>query len=203
MAEGNIPIMSDDHTPRLAKWLRDMTRSDHHALDHHPLLAVLVRPAITLDDYSVALAALYGAYDAVETALSGFAPDEEFPRRTPDIASDLDELGYPPFPLTVQSTYPDSPAARIGMMYVIEGSNLGGRVIANHLSRHLPSGTPMRFFGKADGEERWERFWRFAHQKCPDQYHSIAVAAARDTFGLFRKHLDNLLGNFRLGADAG
>jgi heme oxygenase (biliverdin-IX-beta and delta-forming) len=183
-----------NHTPELANLLRESTRTDHHALDHHPVLAVLVRRSVTLDEYASALAALHGAHNAIENILHGFAPSDLFPGRTPDIEADLCDLGRPPFPLSVAIPYPDTPAARLGMMYVIEGSNLGGRVIANHLSQILPKDVPQRFFGKADATERWRHFWQFALQQCSAEDYPWVVKAARDTFGFFRAHLDSHTG---------
>jgi heme oxygenase (biliverdin-IX-beta and delta-forming) len=184
--------MRVDHTPDLAILLRENTRADHHALDHHPVLAALVRRSVTIDEYTTALAALHGAQHAIEHVLERFVPRDWFPQRTPDIEADLHDLGCSPYPLKVPIPHPETQAARVGMMYVIEGSNLGGRVIANHLAQHLPKAVPLRFFGKVDATTRWHHFWQFALQQCPAGEYSLAVEAARNTFGFFRTHLDSL-----------
>ena len=118
--------------------LREATKSAHRALDHHPLLASLARDGLTLATYARALAALHAPHAALEALLAAAIPAADFPPRHHDLATDLAELGVAPYPL-----YADLPAApdaarRIGVLYVIEGSNLGGAVIARRLAETLP-----------------------------------------------------------------
>ncbi|MFN3884508.1 MAG: biliverdin-producing heme oxygenase [Rhodocyclaceae bacterium] len=171
----------------LAAALRAATKADHHALDHHPLLAPLVRPGLTLADYGRALAALHGPQAALEALLAGFAPAKDFPPRLPVLEADLAALGLPPQPLRAAPPAADDDSSRIGLMYVLEGSNLGGAVIARQLARYLPR-TPCAFFSGGGGEERWRRFWEFAFN-CEIGL-AAACAAARAAFAFYRAHLD-------------
>ncbi len=186
----------------LATHLRGSTRQAHHALDHHALLAPLVRPALTVGDYARALAALHGPHGALEKMLDGFAPRETFPPRLSDLVADLDRLGVAPFPVCVPLPVITDIAApgdmadaatRCGFMYVVEGSNLGAAVIARQLAASLPAKAPRRFFSATGKPQRWHAFWRLADTLCPPEQYAAAAAAAREAFGFYRRHLDDCL----------
>jgi len=173
--------------------LREATRAAHRQLDHHPLLAALMDPALTLEGYGRALAALHGAHGAVESVLAEFAPAALFPRRLPDLASDLAALGVDPMPLTVAVPQPGDDAGRLGMLYVIEGSNLGGAVIARRLATSLPAGAARAFFNGAEGSLRWQRFRAFARSRIQPAGFESAATAAGATFAFYRCHRDSCL----------
>ncbi len=177
-----------------AEQLRAATRSAHRALDHHPLLAPLTRSPLTAGDYINALAALHGTQQAIECWLDDFAPQADFPPRLADLQSDLAALGASPFPLMAELPKFDSDAQRIGAMYVIEGSNLGGIVIARLLDESLPADVPRRFFANSGGKRRWEKFWQFAAAHCRDENLTIVADAACETFNLYKDHLDRCMG---------
>ncbi|MCX8016629.1 MAG: biliverdin-producing heme oxygenase [Rhodocyclaceae bacterium] len=170
-----------------AALLRAATREAHHALDHHPLLAPLVRPGLNLADYGRALASLHAPQAALERLLAGFAPAADFPPRLAALEADLAALGLAPQPLRATPPEAADEAARIGLLYVLEGSNLGAAVIARQLARHLPD-APRAFFGGGSGAARWERFWRFVAAIRPDA--AAAAQAARAACDFYRRHLD-------------
>lgn len=173
--------------------LREATRAAHRQLDHHPLLAALMDPALTLEGYGRALAALHGAHGAVESVLAEFAPAALFPRRLPDLASDLAALGVDPMPLTVAVPQPGDDAGMLGMLYVIEGSNLGGAMIARRLATSLPERAPRAFFRGSEGHLRWQRFRAFARGRVLPAECDRASDAAVATFEFYRRHLDRCL----------
>lgn len=170
--------------------LRKATKTHHRRLDHHPLLAPLVSATVTRADYVQALSALHAPHDAIEHALRGFAPEPLFPARAPDLVADLTALEAVPLPLRAEPPVLTTTAMRVGAMYVIEGSNLGGTLIARELSKRLPADTPMRYFGAAGGAPRWDRFSRFIAELPPLASIDEAVDAARATFDFYGEHLD-------------
>ena len=176
-----------------AEQLRAATRAAHRALDHHPLLAPLTRSPLKAGDYINALAALHGPQQAVECLLHGFAPQADFPPRLADLHSDLAALGAGSFQLMAELPKFDSDAQRIGAMYVIEGSNLGGIVIARLLDESLPAEIPRSFFANSGGKRRWEKFWQFAGAHCSDANFTVVADAACETFNLYKVHLDRCL----------
>jgi heme oxygenase len=173
--------------------LREATKAAHRRLDHHPLLAALPSPGLTLEGYGRALAALHGAHGAIESVLAEFAPAALFPRRLPDLESDLAVLGLDPLPLTVAVPQPGDDAGLLGMLYVIEGSHLGGAVIAKRLAASLPAGAARAFFSGAEGGLRWQRFRAFAQSRIRPEGFESAARAAGDTFAFYRRHLDSCL----------
>jgi len=57
----NLPDMTQAHSdPALHRHLRQATKQPHHVLDHHPLLAPLLRKELSVMQYGNALAALHG-----------------------------------------------------------------------------------------------------------------------------------------------
>lgn len=177
----------------LLEHLRQASRQDHHELDHHPLLAPLVRDDLDRTAYVRALAALSGAQAAAEgaaaAALPRLAPDYPWRSRLAALRADLAELGGGETIWRGDIPAPDSPGQLLGLLYVLEGSRLGARVIARQLARHLAD-APNRYF--AGETVDWERFRTWAESldpQLPDQ----AAAAARAWFDLYRRHLDACL----------
>lgn len=179
--------------PALALHLRKATKAAHSLLDHHPLLMALPGPTLSLETYGRALAALHGAHRAIESRVAAFAPAVLFPRRLADMESDLAALGVSPRPLTVEVPLVGCTAEMLGMLYVIEGSNMGGIVIARQLALSLPGNAPRAFFGGAEGSPRWQRFWAFAHPRIEPEDFDLAAMAASATFAFYRQHLDYCL----------
>lgn len=177
----------------VAEQLRAATRAAHRALDHHPLLVPLTRSPLSAGDYINALAVLHGPQQAIESSLLGFASPVDFPPRLSDLQSDLDALGASPFQLMTELPKFESDTRRIGAMYVIEGSNLGGIVIARLLDQSLPAEMPRRFFANSGGKRRWEKFWQFAGPHCHAGNLTMIADAACETFNLYKVHLDNCL----------
>lgn len=184
--------------------LRAATKLPHHALDHHPLLTPLLRPAPRLDDYAAALAALHGVYATAEAAMLDFLAsrpglfDYAARRKLPALEADLANLanlGHPGKFMTIAA--PSLPpltnvGALVGMLYVIEGSTRGGRFIYRQLRQCLGETAPLGFFagyGEAS-EQRWQEFWQFANHRCPPQEFADAVRVAVQLFGAIQSHLD-------------
>lgn len=80
-------------------------------------------------------------------------------------------------------------------MYVIEGSNLGGTLIARQLSTSLPESYPRAFFAHSGGAARWEKFWQFATAHSRPEEHLRICNAACTAFGFYQSHLDQCIDN--------
>jgi heme oxygenase len=181
--------------PFIAIRLRRATKTAHHALDHHPLLAALLSPSLTRTAYGDALAALHGIFAATEYALAPGA-DVDFPHapRLPALDADLAALGRAPSPCLSLIAVPDSGAARIGLLYVLEGSALGGQVLTRQIQATLGTDCPLRFFagaGESAAKKRWTHFWRYAEVHCRVEDIPQAEAAACALFKAFQTHLDD------------
>lgn len=186
---------SPPEPPLLALRLRQATKAAHHALDHHPLLATLLEPSLTRAAYGDSLASLHGLYAAAEAALAPGA-EAAFPHvpRLPALEADLAALCRSPLPFRASIAVPDSPATRIGMLYVLEGSALGGQVLMRQIQKTLGTDCPLVFFagtGEAAGKMRWASYWRYAEAHCPLEDIPLAEAAALALFRCFQTHLED------------
>ncbi|WP_440995378.1 biliverdin-producing heme oxygenase [Arhodomonas sp. SL1] len=130
--------------------LRRQTAPAHRRLECHPLLGALLRRELTCDRYTTILGMFYRYYRALEPALAMWAGDPRLLRagyryrpRAPLLREDLSALGRgqgragPPKDALPGTPPLDSGDAALGVLYVIEGATMGGRVIAPRLRETL------------------------------------------------------------------
>ncbi len=133
----------------LLRALRDATSARHREVER--LLPAF--DALTPAGYAAHLAALAGFHLPLEDRL--FAAHDWVALGLPDAASrpraalleaDLRGLGLDPSALPRCATLPDLTALprALGAMYVLEGSRLGGQVLARQLA-HIAGQVPTRF----------------------------------------------------------
>ena len=164
--------------------LRRDTAPDHARLDALFGRFRLDDPA----DYRAFLTAHAMALPTVEQALddAGFAALlEDWPRRrrADAIAADLAALGAPvPAPLAAPRL--DTPAALWGAAYVVEGSRLGGALLARGVAGDLP----QSYLGTPQAPGAWRKFLESLdkHIRLPQDI-AQATDTARAVFGLFEQ----------------
>ncbi len=181
--------------------MRELSYDFHRRLDELPALSLLVSPELELSGYLHSLRALSNAHHpaewAIEIYLAGTPRVFDFaPRRKADLLErDLADLGgdsQTPSAAESGGRAPtiDSRAALVGSLYVVEGSTLGGRVIARNVVRRLGlSGELGARFFHAYGdrvESRWREFVVFADSLLEDSEHEEAAHAAQRMFEWFR-----------------
>ena len=119
------------------------TKSHHSSVEK-----ILVRKLKNLsskEDYARLLYQLYGFYHTVEATVhslvnSSTVPDIKQRKHVENLKSDLNCLGLTvenienPFAKTI-----DSISRAMGVLYVIEGSTLGGQIITLMLKKQIPS----------------------------------------------------------------
>ena len=122
--------------------LRAETRPCHDAVEANPFNRALAAGTVTAADTARFLAAMYGVVRPYEARLraqsAAFGPAWELPRRyrADLILADLPRLGYPATPPDCPALPPLATRAQLlGAMYVLEGSTLGGQVIARQLAK--------------------------------------------------------------------
>jgi heme oxygenase len=190
--------------------LRQATKRPHHVLDHHPVLAPLLRPDLSLIQYGNALQALHGVQSIMEASILAFLDqqpglfDYRSRRKLPALEEDLAALGRERLPLDSEFPVLDSVAGLVGVLYTIEGSANGGQVIAR-LLRQLPyDNLPMAFFNGYGNLswQRWDEFLEFAETRCRDEDREVAAASAALTFDAINRYMDaylDYLGAHRAG----
>ncbi len=137
------------------------------------------------DGYRAFLLAQAGPLLTTETAVDAFDPVALLPdwperRRAPLIAADLADFDVSmpaPEPLSL-----DSVEAALGAIYVLEGSRLGGALLA----RNVPMDLPGRFIRCPAAPKRWRGLIEVLDRTLvTDDQREVAESAARAVFDLF------------------
>ncbi len=168
--------------------LRRGTAADHQAIDD-----TYGRFRLDdADDYRRFLTSQARALPAVERAL---ASDEGLPRwraRAALLAADLAGMGVSmPVPLdfdpdTGDGTANGTGASRWGALYVIEGSRLGGQLLA----RSVPADRPRLYLSARHEPGEWRALLAALDERAgraDDGWRAAALSGARATFALYAR----------------
>lgn len=187
--------------------LREQTRPAHQALEAQPLLKSLMSSQLTDTQYRQLLQSMLMFYRSLESELVPAAaallrqhPDPEYRYlpRAPVLENDCRVLGCTTSGFIhspVEFQLDKSEAYLVGVLYVIEGSTQGGRMIARHLAHILgvSENSGAGFFNIYRYDNSWAAFRRwlssdlaYNHQ---DEIKS-AIEGANMTFTALHTHLD-------------
>lgn len=144
--------------------LKSKTEAAHRALED---AMALLGPCASVERYRAYLRTLGAFHDALEPELlrdpelRALLPDLDHRTRAAAAHHDLSALGDDG-PLPVPSALPpmDSAAARLGVLYVLEGSTLGGQVLQRGLRERLGlDDGALQYVGGYGAETgpRWKR----------------------------------------------
>ena len=147
--------------------------------------------------YAALLSDLFRIYHSLEQHLENTIPpypalSHFFQKKAPWLAEDLQHLGreLPP-PLPKKHPHHGMPQLA-GMMYVLEGSMLGGQVILKGLrkSPHLAR-MPHHFYSGngAKTRKRWGEFCRICEATIAEEEMPLATDGANYTFAFFQQQL--------------
>lgn len=198
MASTGLNPLANMHPDSLHAQLRQATKSVHHALDHHPLLAPLLRQDLSLAQYGNALAALHGVQVQAEVGIDVFLAaqpglfDYGPRRKLTALAADLQALGRSAMPVNTHFVLPEDVAELVGVLYTIEGATQGGQYIARHIHQRPAPDWPCRFFDGygAQTQPLWRAFWEFADTHCPPATYASVIHTAQSMFEAVQRHLD-------------
>ncbi len=170
------------------------THDVHERLHGHPGLAAVQDETITRENYLRLLGRLYGFYTAFEAA-AGLSPT-----RSDWLIEDLTALGVSPAAragLPLCRGFPDlaTPEALLGALYVVEGSALGGVVLARHLDGVLGEGRldGRRFFRgrQAETGAAWRAYLQqLSAASGAAEDRATMIFTANATFAVFERWLD-------------
>ena len=126
------------------KTLRKETAESHQNLEDNPLSKALLDPDVTLADYQAYLSKLYGVTVACENQvfpeLASVLTDLSERYKAHLIEKDLIATGFTEEQikgLPIHQFHFSGLSEAIGIMYVLEGSTLGGKVIYKHIHEKL------------------------------------------------------------------
>ena len=134
------PPLPPAESPSVLARLRLATKPYHDAVEANPFNQNLTAGTVTPADTARFLAKMYGFVQPYETVLrrhaAGFGHEWQLEQRyrAHFILEDLAALGYLAEPAACPALPPlETRAQLLGAMYVLEGSTLGGQVIARQL----------------------------------------------------------------------
>jgi heme oxygenase len=182
---------------QLTAELKETTEAVHQAAEKKMILAL--KSIATDQDYVQMLSWLYGFYAPLEKLIRSQLTLENFPdmikrSRVEFILWDLKEFGSeaPKPDFCRQLPVIDSYARALGALYVLEGSTLGGRIIAGMVSRQLGSTKGLSFFNGygAETASMWQSFKDFLDRPWTPLQRQEIIAGAEDTFITFKNWID-------------
>jgi len=179
--------------PSCRDLLRAATQVPHQRLHSHAGFSAVENGTITLADYRALLIRLYGFYQPFERAVGLDRVRTQWLER--DLAwLDIAASALPRIPLRADMPRYDSLERRLGALYVVEGSALGGRLLCLGLDHLLGAASPdgRRFFaGRGAGTgAAWRGFLdRLASVGPEPMGRAALVSAAAETFEIFETWL--------------
>jgi len=200
--------LSSLESPNLLQLLKAETRPHHERAEN---VVRLMAPELTVSGYRAHLEALHALHAVLEACvaehLEASHPELRVSerRKLPLLREDLLALGHDEAslarlpPLSRAPVVAGVPEA-LGVLYVREGSTLGGQLILRHLLRHF-EGTPVgRFaFFRAYGESvgpMWKSFGEALLRACPEPALAPRVIrGAQDTFAAFEARFREVTGS--------
>ena len=184
----------------LSATVKDSTKTLHEEVEQ--LLLPQLMGIRHRDDYAVVLKMFYGFFHPLETKFPLFItvtdlPDLSERRKASSVLLDLQAIGHSNEQVSLCSSLPkiENPAQAFGVLYVLEGSTLGGKMIAKMLRKNNASAIPdgaLNFFsgyGENTGH-KWKTFLQALNsQRQPDE----VISAANDTFLHLKRWMQHTL----------
>jgi heme oxygenase (biliverdin-IX-beta and delta-forming) len=165
--------------------LKIETRESHDRIE---AALDLMRPDLSRRDYGQLLARYQAFFRVWEPSVGRALADDAFfaPRRKLHLLTrDLDALGVEPLRDEPRLKPFATRHEAMGSLYVLEGSTMGGLVIAGHVRRTLgvsgPGALYFENYGR-DAAERWRAFREVLGALSSPQVNDAVVATALDTF---------------------
>jgi heme oxygenase len=170
--------------------LRTATRAVHERLHEAPVFVALLEGRLPRAAYAGLLASIRTYLARLQPAAELAEAELDLPPgvrpRLALLEADLQDLGVAPPPLA-GPTAPWPVAQAVGALYVVQGSALGGKVLADRIGGSGEAAMPRTYFqGLPDDGLRWRRLC-----KALDRYGEALprragmIAGAQAAFGLF------------------
>jgi heme oxygenase (biliverdin-IX-beta and delta-forming) len=160
-------MLKSSFTEPLGARLKRETAARHQRIEE---VLGLVEGGLSVERYRRLLESFFGYFAPVEARIAELAPSApplglKLPARAQLLAKDLLALGASAPDIAALPRCTDlprlaNPANMAGCLYVLEGSRLGGAIVARELKRSLGLGLAGAAFFRGDGENVALRFKR-------------------------------------------
>lgn len=175
------------------------------AISHREAESVLIAKLTgirSLHQYAAILKSFYGYFFPLQQIIARHISRDDLPdiderRQALLLLRDLESLDMPASEMALCALLPaiENKAQAFGALYVLEGSTLGGRTISHMLmkNRFIELGeNNLQFFAgyKEETGARWKRFTEALNRQTETEE---IIAAARETFGLFKNWIKRSL----------
>lgn len=183
----------------LSEKLKENTKQHHQLLEKK--MVVRMKSVSTQNEYAQLLSLFYSFFGGLEVVIDRYIdtallPDYAQRRKSAALADDLLELSAQ---LPLFALRNDLPEIRdhiqcIGALYVMEGSTLGGKIIAKMMMQQLNvTDMPGLSFFKGYGEQTmamWQIFKQYIDIPLSATEQEIIIQSANDTFLQFSNWFD-------------
>ena len=182
--------------------IKTHTKLEHATLEKH--LIGIIKGIRTTEQYIDLLWMFHGFYQTLEVTMEQYLTPVHIPdimqrRKADALLHDIRELGYEnrqqPVHVEVDTPVINSYASALGAAYVLEGSTLGGVIIAKMIKTQLPdipAGKGFSFFtcyGEA-APDMWKKFRTYLLALTNKEDQDRAAETARQTFLTFKAWID-------------
>lgn len=173
--------------------LKESTRELHSQIESVPLLNKIIKRNITLHEFKLLIKKFYAYIKPCENAINTLQSRHLLSNRekTNLLKNDLVALGLEEFTINERNFSPILPplnthAQVLGYMYVIEGSTLGGQIIAKILFETLnltPETGASFFFGYGKNtRQMWNSFCQILDTGNESEYENETILAAKQAY---------------------
>ncbi len=172
--------------------LREETESLHREIEKDNLAGLIISHEISLEEYKLLLLQNYLAYEVTENGIAPHIPTFET-IKSKQLLKDLENLdiNIPPIENYSENYTINNEAEAYGAAYVVEGSAMGGMLIAKELDQcpalsHIDE--HYFFNGKRQNINGWKSFCKSLKTKeFSIEEENMAVEKAKDTFLIFSR----------------
>ncbi len=178
------------------EYIKLHTKTEHADLEKK--VAVIIKGIRNRQQYIHLLRMFHGYYHSLETEMEQYLKNERIPdieqrRKASALLQDIRDLGGDSQwqPVQVETPVIDSYARALGAAYVLEGSTLGGVIIAKMIRSQLPDlpeGKGFSFFN-CYGEhtsDMWKKFRTYLLALTRKEDQEATAETARQTFLKFK-----------------
>ncbi len=170
--------------------LKAATEELHREIEKGNLAGLIISNEISLEEYKLLLLQNYSAYAVAEPLIAKHLDTYQI-QKTPVLLKDLEQLGVNcSIPIRIRDMFRIiNKAEALGAAYVVEGSALGGMLIAKQIG-NCPAlaeiGSHHFFNGKRENVKSWNAFSKYIKQQEFTPLEEIqAIDKAKETFVFF------------------